>query len=63
MNKIYPKLCPFCGETPSVEPWHGGGTLKRMVSCGNENCYVQPEVTGSTRKQAINRWNYRTPQT
>jgi len=51
--------CPFCGATPTIEPWHGGGPSKRMVMCGNEDCEVSPQVTGKTRKEAIAHWNRR----
>jgi len=52
--------CPFCGTIPIIEPWHGGGPLKRLISCQNENCEVAPAVTGTTQKKAITYWNYRT---
>ena len=51
--------CPFCGEYPSIEPWHGGRQTKRMISCDNDDCAVQPSVTGETRGQAIDSWNSR----
>jgi hypothetical protein len=56
---VIPLGCPFCGEIPLIEPWHGGGPKKRMVNCINETCHVQPAVSGSTRLHAIRKWNYR----
>ena len=53
--------CPFCGETPTVEPWHGGGPRKHAVSCDNGECPAAPIVTGNTKAAAIRRWNTRAP--
>ena len=55
------KACPWCGEGPDVEPWHGGGPNKHMVSCANELCPASPAVTAETRNEAIRLWNERQP--
>jgi hypothetical protein len=58
------KPCPFCGTTPNIRPWHGGGPMKRLVRCRDENCLVVPMVSGTTRSRAIAAWNQRaTPPT
>lgn len=54
-----PMPCPFCGTSPVVVPWHGGGPRKTMVACESDDCWINPDVTGSTRKEAIRRWNDR----
>jgi hypothetical protein len=58
--------CPFCGETPEVEPWHGGGPEKVMIMCSNreygdeyDGCSVGPMVTGETPAEAKAHWNRR----
>jgi hypothetical protein len=55
-----PLPCPFCGSSEiDIEPWHGGGPDKHMVSCAHEDCEVQPGVTGETKQEAIDTWNAR----
>mgnify|MGYP001618013962 CR=1 FL=1 len=53
--------CPWCGATPNIEPWHGGGPQKRLISCsrGDIDCDVAPSVTGPTKRKAIEFWNAR----
>jgi len=51
--------CPFCGEAPEMEPWHGGKPTKQMVSCVNDACAVLPQVTGETPALAAEAWNQR----
>ena len=48
--------CPFCGITPNIQPWHGGKKTKRLISCDNDNCQVQPAVTGETAAEAYKNW-------
>lgn len=53
--------CPFCGDEPTIQPWHGGGRNKKMISCDNLGCHVAPQVTGESLDEAVRRWNYRAP--
>lgn len=55
------KSCPWCGTQPIIRPWHGGGPRKRLVSCDNIECALNPGVTGSTRARALTLWNERKP--
>jgi hypothetical protein len=54
------KPCPFCGSSAEMEPWHGGGPNKQMISCSSETCEVSPMMTGETPAEAIAVWNMRT---
>lgn len=52
--------CPFCGAAPVMEYWHGGGSMKRIVSCQNDSgCEVLPNVTGQSPEKAAAAWNRR----
>ncbi len=53
------KTCPWCNRRPTMEPWHGGGKNKVMVSCDGAVCDVAPSVTGETPRVAAMRWNTR----
>jgi hypothetical protein len=55
------KSCPWCGASPTIEPWHGGRPTKRLISCGDPDneCDVRPMVTGETEREAIDRWERR----
>lgn len=53
------KKCPFCGGTPRLVNWHGGGPNKTAVLCRDKTCHVSPMVTGHTTAVAIQRWNDR----
>lgn len=53
--------CPFCGAQPFIKAWHGGGPMKRAVTCNNFDggCLALPLVTGATRRAALEAWNTR----
>lgn len=53
--------CPFCGSTPTIQLWHGGGPQKRMIMCEGEDCGHDPSITGPTKRTAIALWNRRAP--
>lgn len=53
------KGCPFCGASPQIQYWHGGGPNKRLISCTNLDCHVSPCVTGEDEKTAIWKWEQR----
>jgi hypothetical protein len=56
---IKPLPCPFCGVKPRIEPWHGGGPDKVMISCKGARCSVAPCHAGEPRSQAVREWNER----
>lgn len=51
--------CPFCGTTPVIERWHGGPKRKHRVGCDNDHCHALPGTIGSTKAEAVTRWNAR----
>jgi hypothetical protein len=65
--RIYLMACPFCGQTPEAQDWHGGGPLKTRIDCVGigypdadvKPCEVSPSVTGETPSEAANHWNRR----
>ena len=61
MDEQHPivKPCPFCGEQPTIEPWHGGPPTKRMVHCENGRCDVNPMCSGDDLPKALASWNKR----
>ncbi|WCA60288.1 Lar family restriction alleviation protein [Agrobacterium tumefaciens] len=66
MNGLPMKPCPFCGEEPTMQPWHGGLPTKKLIICtnagfhdGDGGCSVRPSVTGETEEEAVASWNRR----
>jgi hypothetical protein len=51
--------CPFCGAFPVANPWHGGGPRKIYISCNNDECRVNPGLTGENPEEALIGWNQR----
>ncbi len=47
--------CPWCGQTPTIEPWHGGGPDKHLVHCCAD-CFANRSVVAETRAEAIDNW-------
>ncbi len=54
--------CPFCGETPIMEPWHGGELNRVRIGCDNDDCCAGPSVIGESPVEAMSRWNTRNKQ-
>lgn len=53
------KVCPFCGEIPEAEPYHGGGPRKTCIQCFNDECPTMPGVARESPEEAIAQWNTR----
>ncbi len=57
------KPCPFCGSSPDISPWHGGGPYKTAVSCEGDVatswCPTFPSCTAESPESAVERWNAR----
>lgn len=56
------KSCPFCGATPLIRYWCGGGDDKRWykIYCGNDDCRVTVETDSANSVEgAIKIWNER----
>lgn len=51
-------LCPFCGFDP-IEQRDPMGVGPYEIECFNLDCPVQPSVEGSSRNDAMSRWNAR----
>lgn len=51
--------CPFCGDQPVMQAWHGGGPRKVVIECVSDFCYAQPGVSGESPTIALRRWNHR----
>lgn len=51
--------CPFCGEMPIAEPWHGGSPSKVLIQCVYERCPANPQVSGESHIKAERGWNER----
>jgi hypothetical protein len=53
------KDCPWCGSSPHMEYWHGGGPNKRRIGCDNPDCDVNPSVTAESAREAETKWERR----
>ena len=51
--------CPFCGEPPIIQYWHGGPPTKRSIDCQSENCPIHPSACAHTEQQTLDDWNMR----
>lgn len=58
------KPCPFCGEPPKINEYHGSAIPEYSVDCMNDNC---PAYAGSslkeTKEETIEAWNTRAERT
>lgn len=50
------RLCPWCASEP---PLAAGIAGKFIVGCENDDCFVQPQVSGGTMSEAWARWDSR----
>lgn len=48
--------CPFCGNRPTAEWWHGGGPGRHIVGCG---CEFGAGVVRESLSAAVRAWNVR----
>ena len=51
-----PLACPFCGTDPPLAAQIAG---KFVVGCESDDCAANPQVSGSTVRDAWERWNMR----
>jgi Lar family restriction alleviation protein len=57
LSKAMALPCPFCGQQPFIQFWHGGRPGKQLIGC--PHCEVGPSVTGETKAEALTLWNQR----
>ena len=51
-----PLACPFCGSDPPLATQLHG---RFLVGCENDDCHVNPQVSGQSLGEAWARWNRR----
>lgn len=54
------KPCPFCDKTPEYQKWHTSKNAV-LIICANHDCPGDVSVLGTTKKDAFQKWNTRTP--